>query len=230
MSSQKRAGAISATELMARLQKDPEYQRKKAAFDAELRERVSVLRAAERPILADLHAAGIHIDSVWDLVNTSEPYPAALPVLMEHLEHGGYPERVMESLGRALAVKPAVTFWARLKSCYLTSRDPGEEDGTAVALAACATKAQLNDLIGFLTWMMRRRRSLRQRCSCLIRLRLSECRGGRLRGLPMVSTARLSASSPGWEIATFVRFVICSRLRWASCPSHCPARPWLRRS
>jgi hypothetical protein len=43
-----------------------------------------------------------------DLVNTSAPNPSALPVLMEHLERGGYPERVMESLGRTLAVKPSV--------------------------------------------------------------------------------------------------------------------------
>jgi len=56
----------------------------------------------------------------------------------------------MESLGRALAVKPAVVWWDDLKHLYLRARDPGEEDGTAVALAACATKAQLNDLIAFL--------------------------------------------------------------------------------
>jgi hypothetical protein len=91
------------------------------------------------------------VDSVWDLVNTADPYPAALPVLIEHLERGGYPERVMESLGRALAVKTAVVFWDRLKTLYLGSRNPGEEDGTAVALAACATEAQLDDLLGFLS-------------------------------------------------------------------------------
>jgi hypothetical protein len=84
-------------------------------------------------------------------VNTSEPYPAALPVLIEHLERGGYPDRVMESLGTALAVKPAVAYWDRLKVLYLTSRSSGEETGTAVALSACATKAQLDDLIGFLS-------------------------------------------------------------------------------
>jgi hypothetical protein len=70
---------------------------------------------------------------------------------MEHLERGGYPDRVMESLGRALAVKPAVSIWERLKACFLAPRNLGEEDGAAVALAACATKAQLDDLIGFLS-------------------------------------------------------------------------------
>src|SRR5690242_13923443 len=99
----KRSG-ISATELMARLQNDPEYQRKVQAAEAERQVRVQALRLAEQPIVADLRAVGIQVDSVWDLVNTSDPYPAALPILMEHLEGGGYPERVMESLGRALAV------------------------------------------------------------------------------------------------------------------------------
>jgi hypothetical protein len=104
---------------MSRLENDPEYQRKKAAFHAEVQERASVLRAAEQPIVADLRAAGVSVDSVWDLVNTSEPYPNALPVLIEHLERGGYPDRVVESLGRALAVKPAVAFWRRLKALYM---------------------------------------------------------------------------------------------------------------
>jgi hypothetical protein len=146
-----RQGAMSATEFMAQLAKDDEYQRKKAAHDAQQEERARVLREAEQPIVADLREAGVLVDSVWDLVNTSEPYPAALPILMEHLERGGYPERVMESLGRALAVKPSVAFWERLKTRHLAPRDPGEEDGTAVALAACATKAQLEDLVGFLS-------------------------------------------------------------------------------
>ena len=70
---------------------------------------------------------------------------------MDHLESGGYPDRVMEGLGRALGVQPAVAFWDRLKTLYLGSRNPGEEDGTAVALAACATKEHLDDLIDFLS-------------------------------------------------------------------------------
>jgi hypothetical protein len=141
---------MSATEFMAQLAKDKEYQRKKEALDAELAERASLLREAERPVVADLQSVGRQVESVWDLVNTSDPYPDALRVLMDHLERGGYPERVMESLGRALAVKPSVAFWDRLKARWLGARDSGEETGAAVALAACATTAQLDDLIGFL--------------------------------------------------------------------------------
>lgn len=151
MTERKKNGPITATELMAILDNDPEYQRRMAAAEAERQVRVRALSKAEQPVVLDLRDAGVQVDSVWDLVNTSVPYPAALPVLMEHQERGGYPERVMESLGRALAVKPSVVFWERLKSCWLNARDPGEEDGTAVALAACAGKEHLDDMIGFLS-------------------------------------------------------------------------------
>lgn len=147
----RRSGGISATELMAQLQNDADYQRRMLAAEAERQANAQKLRDAEQPIVVDLRASGVDVHSVWDLVNTAKPYPAALPVLMEHLESGGYPDRVMESLGRALAVKPAVTFWDRLKARYLAPRSAGEQEGAAVALAASATYAQLDDLIEFLT-------------------------------------------------------------------------------
>lgn len=148
---EKRSGAISATELIAQLENDPEYQRRVQAADAERQVQTEELRRAERPIVAELRGAGVAVDSVWDLVNTSEPYEDALPILLKHLERGGYPDRVLESLGRALAVKPAVVYWDRLRARYLSPRNPGEEDGAAVALAASATNAQLDDLIGLLS-------------------------------------------------------------------------------
>lgn len=143
-------GKQTAAEFMAELAADAEYQARVREEEMKREALEDVLREAESPIISDLQRVGIQVSSVWDLVNTSEPYPDALPVLLEHLERGGYPERVMEGLGSALAVKPSVIWWDRLKSLYLSARDPGEETGTAVALAACATKAQLDDLISFL--------------------------------------------------------------------------------
>jgi hypothetical protein len=147
-------GPVTAEELVRwreeKLRADPEYRARVEAVEAERQERVRLLREAERPIVADLNGAGVSVSSVWDLVNTAVPYPDALPILLAHLKRGGYPERVMESLGRALAVKPAVVWWEDIKRLYLSARDPGEEDGTAVALAASATRAQVDDLIAFL--------------------------------------------------------------------------------
>jgi hypothetical protein len=154
MSKPRITGSVTADELAAEkarlLREDPEYRARVEAADAERREWRDALRRAERPVVEDLVGVGVDVSSVWDLVNSSKPYPLALPVLIEHLERGGYPDRAMESLGRALAVKPAVEFWARLKDRYLNARGAGEEDGAAVALAACAMAAQFDELIELL--------------------------------------------------------------------------------
>lgn len=100
----------------------------------------------ELPMLDDLAALGWTVDSVYDLVNTSTPYPEALPVLVRHLQRGGYPNRVMAGIGRALAVKPAVRYWPTLVNSYLNARCPGEREGAGVALAACVTKEHFDDL------------------------------------------------------------------------------------
>jgi len=141
--------AEDAAKIREELFRDPEYRRMFDAVEAAREERARMLAEAEAPIVRDLRAAGFRVDSVWDVVNSSEPYFEALPVLMDHLERGGYPDRVMESLGRALAVKPSVVYWDRLKARYLDPRGSGEEEGAAIALAAAATKRQLLDLIGF---------------------------------------------------------------------------------
>ena len=148
--SPKKPGGITAGELMAQLAQDEDYQARAAALEVEMQARRDELSRAEQPILDDLHAVGIEVASVWDLVNTSEPYPAALPILINHLRHGGYPDRVMESLGRALAVKPAVAAWETLRDLYLKAQGRGEEEGLAVALAASATDAQFDALIRLL--------------------------------------------------------------------------------
>jgi len=140
----------TAAELMAELARNVEFREAASEREAEQQARVGALRAAEQPIVADLRKAGVEVVSVWDLVNTSEPYPSALPVLLAHLERGGYPDRVMESLGRALAVKPAVGFWQRLRVLYLGATGPGEEEGLAVALAASATPDQTDELAALL--------------------------------------------------------------------------------
>lgn len=141
---------MTAAELIAQLADDPEYVRRKEASDADWQLRAEVLARAEQPIVADLRHAGVEVDSVWDLVNTSVPYPDALPVLLEHLERGGYPDRVVEGVARALAVEPASFAWPTFRLLYLAAEGRGEEEGLAVALAASATADHLEDLIALL--------------------------------------------------------------------------------
>ena len=56
----------------------------------------------------------------------------------------------MESLGSAMAVRPASFAWEELRDLYLSSKGRGEEVGLAVALAASATAAYLGDLVALL--------------------------------------------------------------------------------
>lgn len=54
-----------------------------------------------------LRHAGVLVSSVYDLVNTSAPYPTAVPVLLDLLEDGITDDIITEGVVRALAVKEA---------------------------------------------------------------------------------------------------------------------------
>lgn len=57
-------------------------------------------------LIEDLSSIGIKISSIWDLVNTKEKYPKAIPFLLKYLPHLKY-ERSKEGIIRALTVKEA---------------------------------------------------------------------------------------------------------------------------
>jgi len=140
----------SAEEVARELEADPAFRARWAEIHARRERLEAESRAAQRPILEDLARHGVEVSSVWDFVNTSEPYHEALPVLMDHFERGGYPSGVMEGLGRALAVGPSIRWWSQLKERYLHPRNEGERIGATVALAACATKEQFDELVELL--------------------------------------------------------------------------------
>lgn len=143
---------ITAGELMDQLANDPEFQARERAEEERRLAREREQNEIERPLVADLEEVGAPVtESVYDLVNTSEPYPQALPVLMRHLEAGGYPPVIMEGIGRALAVRDSIGYWDRLRACYENAQSEPEQDGVAIALSACATADHVDDLIELLT-------------------------------------------------------------------------------
>lgn len=145
-----RRGPISATDLMAELANDPEFQRKKQADEAKRQIRVQKLRRAEQPIVADLQVAGVDVDSVWKVKESADAYPTAIPVLIDHLRRGGYPDRIMESLGQALAVESSRPAWWELRELYLAAERHGEQEGLAVALSASATPDLFDDIVALM--------------------------------------------------------------------------------
>jgi hypothetical protein len=105
---------ITAGELMAQLESDLEYVKRRALRDA----RTSVLeqecRTDEALLVRKVRAIGYDIDSVWDLVNNAPhphlsrrfvvPYSGAYSTLLKHLEQPHHP-RTREGIVRALTVK-----------------------------------------------------------------------------------------------------------------------------
>jgi hypothetical protein len=98
--------SMSAAELMGRLQNDPEWVRQNDEREACHKATVEELKTEQIPLLTDLTAAGVKVDSVWELVNAKWSYPAAIPVLVEYLQRVKHP-LLREGIARALTVPEA---------------------------------------------------------------------------------------------------------------------------
>lgn len=158
----KKKSSVTAAELLAKLQSDPEFVKRKQAQEECQNQRLARIRIEEEPILLELRSAGWDVESVWDMVNTSSPYPKAIPILLRHLPLQ-YSDVTKEGLARALAVpEPQVNdAWPLLLAEYrkapvgIGKRAPGDlsenqlraKDGLACALAASVTDKTLPELI-----------------------------------------------------------------------------------
>lgn len=144
----KRRGPLTAAEHLADLQADPEWIAARARDVQEREGRAAAWREAEQPLIHELRAAGYEIETAWDLVNESEPYPKALPILLDHLSKP-YPDRVREGIARALAVRGDARFaWPTLVELYrIEPAGTDAKDGLAVALAAVSDRSTLRELI-----------------------------------------------------------------------------------
>lgn len=144
-----RRGPITAKELLEQLSRDPEWVAGMAAKERERREIEAEVARAEAPVLRDLRTVGVDIESVWDLVNTADPYPLAIPVLLDHLQRD-YPPVVTEGIARALAVREARPAWNAIARRFRRETEERVKDGLAVALAAIAGDDQLDELKGWI--------------------------------------------------------------------------------
>lgn len=147
----KRQPPVTAAELAARLQADPEFVAKQKERELALAERVARYREEQAPIALELREAGIQIFFLSDLIKRSVPYPTAIPILLKHLVLP-YSDVTRETLARILAVPDARHAWPILAAEY--RRIPngvrlGAKGGLAVALAATATENVMDELIAF---------------------------------------------------------------------------------
>lgn len=108
---------MKASDLMKKLEADPEYQEMRRRRKVlELKEREALLAEDERSLIEELTAIGYEIESVWDFVNNRNrheflrkfngSYVGAYPILVKHLNIEHHP-RIREGIIRALTEKDA---------------------------------------------------------------------------------------------------------------------------
>jgi hypothetical protein len=142
-----RKNPISAAELIAKCEADPKWVAQRDAREAGRQPAAAEVRRAEAPLIRDLRRVGVNVSSAWDLVNTSVPYPSALPVLVAHLARP-YPDPIREGIARALAVRDAEFAWARLVDAYVHEPAGQTKEGLACALSVLTDDARLDQLLG----------------------------------------------------------------------------------
>lgn len=149
----RRRGAVTATELTQQLENlyrdDPEYRASVDRQEAERRARREELERAERPLVADLRAAGIPVDSAWALYKHPELGETAYPLLVKHLGLD-YPDRILEGIARGFTKDAARRHWQELLALYLGEDRPAARDGLAATLSGCAVRTHYADLVAIL--------------------------------------------------------------------------------
>jgi hypothetical protein len=116
------------------------------ALSIELKkQRILESRKASRPIFDDLALLGYKVESIYDLGNAGHVDKEVIPVLVKHLEIGGYPDLVTEGLGVLLQTKETAQFWDRLLNIYHKAKREVEKDAAAGALAKAGTKKRVEE-------------------------------------------------------------------------------------
>lgn len=144
----------TAAALMAELRQNPEFVAREQLREAQNRQREEASRIEQAELLKELNDIGIRIKTVWDLVNTREKYPAAIPILVRHvsLPHS---TGVKEGIVRALTVDYAGSNALReLIREFEKQNDDSETSMKWVLGNAIATVAKSSDadtLVGLAT-------------------------------------------------------------------------------
>ena len=145
----KRQSPVTAAELTARLQADPEFVARQKERELELAERVARYREEQAPIVSELREAGIRIFFLPDLIKRSVPYPTAIPILLKHLVLP-YSDVTRETLAKSSPFPMRGIAWPILAAEYRkipNSVRLGAKGGLAAALAATATENVMDELI-----------------------------------------------------------------------------------
>ncbi|QUQ67030.1 hypothetical protein [Kutzneria sp. CA-103260] len=103
----------------------------------------------EQDLVTELRAAGVAVNSVWDLVNTRSGYAGAVPVLIAGLRRADPDDaRLMEGIARALSVKEARPAAASaLLECFGRVEDDSARWAMGSALDIVADRSSVSGLL-----------------------------------------------------------------------------------
>ena len=153
--------AKTAAELLAELSKNKNYQKAQKGREERVKSLEDRLKADEEPLLDDLNSVGIHVKSIWDLVNTDSSYEKAIPVLLQHIKKEHHP-KTLAGIARSLAFPEATgnpNTWIILYNLYLkTASDEsieipeqrGFKEGLAVVISFLVNEHQLQDVLSLI--------------------------------------------------------------------------------
>ena len=154
---------MSAAELIARLEKDPEFQ-EKMRIKEENRVAIEIKnRFEETSLVKELQDAGVIVEvnsipskeyvglprSISDLVNTRRRYPTAIPVLLKHLQIE-YSQDIKESIVRALMTPDSrgIAFGPLVKLFKDTTDSESQlKWAIGAAIAETAEEADIDEII-----------------------------------------------------------------------------------
>ena len=123
---------------------DPAWVAARRAEEREDELAEAASRRAQRTLLADLATVGVNAEDVYDLPGTPGAYPAAIPVLVQHLRQD-HDDGILEGIARALGVTGAAPHWDEVMELFRAT-DPdrvGVHHGLGAALSQMATRALL---------------------------------------------------------------------------------------
>jgi HEAT repeat protein len=137
----------TADRVLEWFRRDPAWVAQEQARKAQLEREQAELREAERPLLEELKGAGFNlVDTVWDFVNLTCEYEAAVPILLRHVVLP-YPDHIREGIALALAIPAARPGWRTLLALFSAESEGSVKEGLAAAISGSAGPEEIPELI-----------------------------------------------------------------------------------
>lgn len=144
-------GSMTAAQFLAQQAENQDYQQKMAKKERARLSKMKRLGQEETELVKDLNVVGIQVDSVWDLVNSTNTYEAAIPVLLKHLDKK-YSAEIREGLVRALTIPEARgVVDTKLLEMFKSEEDKSFRWIIGNALATVASKKNEGQILGLLS-------------------------------------------------------------------------------